>query len=98
MPQTYIPSIRYFSPQTKIVVITDDVHEQRLQRLNAANQQLSEPVLFRDDEAAFESEVYAQADAVMAVSESDAALLNKQLAGTGTSATVVHWVRFSRIV
>lgn len=82
VPHAYLPVLRFYQPHAQVIIVTDDAHTERLKRLESINSQLSEPVgVF--DAIGNELEIYAQADAVMTVTESDQRILTEALKQAG---------------
>jgi len=83
LPQSHVNTIRETSPQTAIVVMTDDAHTVRRELLADAIQQMpnqeswraTDPKLFNEEitkrQAEIESQAYGAADAVVTISEED---------------------------
>jgi hypothetical protein len=95
VPETYHQTLAEVSPKTKVVVMTDDAHTERQSRIAAyVNSQASLQQQFGalaqpKSVQRRESEAYANADAVISISESDLSAIAPLLGNT--PASVVHF-------
>ena len=109
VPEVMLKELAFHSPSTTIVIVTDDVHHERARQLVALQKTLTRPSPFPNKivtpsrlTAAFESSLYQQADAVVAVTEKDEnsirGLLSSTDASSEAAAPSVHTVHMTETV
>lgn len=89
IPEHYLDEIRRRSPETRIVVLTDDVHwlhDARLAALTGRQSDFERALGFRERER----EIYARADLVAAITEEDAARIRAEELGAPVSVLPHH--------
>ena len=72
IPEHYLDPIRRISPATRIAILSDDRHGQRELRMAALTKQVADIERGKDFQAR-ETEIYRQADMVLAITEEDRA-------------------------